>query len=733
MKNSRIGSLARASALVVLVMAAGTARADRHEKWVEARSPNFIVVTDAGEKQARKTAIQFEQIRAVFRETLTIASEHPSPLITIIAVKDQNGMRQLVPEDWAVKGHAHHAGWFAYAMDRYYAAVELDASGDNPYETLYHEYYHSLTMPYIPYMPPWLAEGLAEFFGHTEVQGKEVLMGEPDRDRMAELAQTKLIPLDVLFTVDRNSPYYNEENKTSLFYLESWALTHYLFFHDRDKHTHSLDDYLNAIAQGATEQQAAAKAFGDTKKLQAALANYVADGQFDAMRGPAPAKIADSDIQVREISDAEAEAYRGGLMAARNRPSDAIPVLKNAIQEDPKLAMAYENLALAEFLARDLQAAGAAASQAISLGSKMPLARYLRAFATYRTDPGTPNPQIEDDLRQCIGADANYAPAYALLASYLANQDENLDQALTLAQKAVALEPGSTGNQIAVAQVLARMRRFDEAQLAALRARQGAATPQQQQEADRFLTYLGTVRGYSDEGATGDGGSSASLPSVADNTANGTTRVVGSVMKADCSNGLELDLATDSGLLRLHAEMDGGIMIRRRPGDPVVGTPCSLKGQRLAVWYTPAEGKPNEGTLRVLQVLRSDDDTTRVAATADSARAETAPGNHPVGTPTGPSHVDLSGMTQATGTVTASECANGELKLEVSTESGKLQVHGKQVGGPTIMAQSNFPDDFDPCSMKGQEVRVWYAPDGGTTASGTMKFLELLNKDKVEK
>jgi hypothetical protein len=36
------------------------------QEWVEVRSPNFIVVSNAGEKEARKTAVHFEQIRAVF-------------------------------------------------------------------------------------------------------------------------------------------------------------------------------------------------------------------------------------------------------------------------------------------------------------------------------------------------------------------------------------------------------------------------------------------------------------------------------------------------------------------------------------------------------------------------------------------------------------------------------------------------------------------------------------------
>src|SRR5580692_9547631 len=70
----------------------------KHETWFEARSPNFIVVCNAGEKQARKTAVRFEQIRAVFRRELELAGKHESPVIAILAVKDEDSIKALLPE-----------------------------------------------------------------------------------------------------------------------------------------------------------------------------------------------------------------------------------------------------------------------------------------------------------------------------------------------------------------------------------------------------------------------------------------------------------------------------------------------------------------------------------------------------------------------------------------------------------------------------------------------------------
>src|SRR5277367_6200337 len=341
----------------------------KHDTWFEARSPNFIVVCNAGEKQARKTVIRFEQIRAVFQRELELASKHESPVITILAVKDEDSMKTLLPEYW-VKGHAHPAGMFLDNMNQYFAVIQLDAPGLNPYDTIYHEYFHSLTAPYYPNLPVWVSEGLAEFYGNTLIGDSEVGMGRPDPDLIAELKQGGLMPLDVLFKVDHNSPYYNEQNKISVFYAESWALTHYLMVGDKAAHRPMLQAYLHALALGESQEKAAAQTFGDLKKLQTALFAYIGNAAFYYLKSPPPPEIPTGDLHVRELSEAEMDAYRGGFAAVRGQAKDAEPMLEEAVKLDPKLALGYQYLGFAEY--EDHQRAEALAdfTRAIDLDPK---------------------------------------------------------------------------------------------------------------------------------------------------------------------------------------------------------------------------------------------------------------------------------------------------------------------------------------------------------------------------
>jgi len=492
-----------ASALVCLALFPSLCHA-RHENWVEVRSSDFIVVSNAGEKQARKAALQFEQIRAVFRQTMMLATNHPTQVVTILAVKDEASMRELLPEYWA-KGHSHPAGMFAGQLNQFYAAVQLDAPGAYPYETFYHEYYHTISLPYVPDLPLWLAEGLAEFFGHTDIEEKFVSTGNADPFLIEELRQSSLLPLSALFQVDRNSPYYNEANKTSMFYAESWALTHYLMVGDNMAHKPMLVAYLDALDQGKSAAEAVTIAFGDLKKLQDDLQIYIHNSNYYHLKRPTP-KFDEEEMRVRALSEAESEAYRGGFAVVRGRYQDATPILEEALRLDPNVALAYQYLALTNFFEGQRDKALELSSKAISLDPKNSITRYMRAFLQTSGSGMTSDPQTEDDLRQAIALSPDFAPPYGLLALYLSANNRNLDEALRLAKKAISFEPANSNFQLALAQVLLRQKKLNEAEVAAARASAWAKDPAEKANAESFKRFLENFRQLQSEMAAAGAG-----------------------------------------------------------------------------------------------------------------------------------------------------------------------------------------------------------------------------------
>jgi hypothetical protein len=73
-------------------------------------------------------------------------------------------------------------------------------------------------------------EGFAEYFSTIEVDGKQAKLGKkPPPGDWELLHQHGMMKVSDLFRVQHNSREYNEGDRRSVFYAESWLLVHYLY------------------------------------------------------------------------------------------------------------------------------------------------------------------------------------------------------------------------------------------------------------------------------------------------------------------------------------------------------------------------------------------------------------------------------------------------------------------------------------------------------------------------
>src|SRR5271156_1267636 len=204
--------------IALLFLFAGTLSAsarDSVDHWFEVRTQHFVVLTDTNEKQGLRVAGQFERMRAVFHLLMPTASDSAGSPIIVLALKDRKAFQSLEPAAYLAKGQLDLAGYFMQAPDKNYILLRLDAQGEHPYATVYHEYTHFMMRNASEWIPLWLNEGLAEFYQNTEIQDKEVLLGQPSADDILYLRQNQLLPLTTLLKVDQSSPYYHDEHKGS--------------------------------------------------------------------------------------------------------------------------------------------------------------------------------------------------------------------------------------------------------------------------------------------------------------------------------------------------------------------------------------------------------------------------------------------------------------------------------------------------------------------------------------
>lgn len=477
-----------AAFLVLSLAVAPRAAGEKPERWLEVRSPHFVVLTNSSEKQARRVAEQFELIRGVFKTLYPRARVDAAEPLVILAVKDEKSLRRLLPAFWEKKGSVHPAGLFTRGEEKHYVALQVNVSGDNPYHTIYHEYVHMLTSLNFRWMPLWVSEGYAEFFASAEIGEKDALIGRPSASQIRLLRARRRLPLEALFSADHASPFYTEENLASIFYAQAWVVTHYFLAGDRGAHQKTLLEYLAYLQTDVEEPEARRRALGDLKQLEEKIELYLRQFTFHAIRLEAPPEVEEADFAVREISPAEAAAVQGDFLLHTHRPIEARALLAEALRLDPHLALAHESLGFLHFQEGHREEAAQRFADTVRLNSRSYLANYYYAIFLLKdlTDEQA-GEQVESALKRAIEINPHFAPAYSALAGYYSTQEENLEEALRLAQKAIELEPGVAAYHLNLGLVLLKLKRTEEAIRIGQRALATARSAEEQSFAESFV------------------------------------------------------------------------------------------------------------------------------------------------------------------------------------------------------------------------------------------------------
>lgn len=415
------------------------AHADSGSQWVQIQSEHFTVITDGGEMRGRHIAGQFERMRSLFHSLFPAASDAGARIV-VLAFKDKKGFNAVEPAAYLAKGSLQLAGLFLSTPGKNYILVRLDTEGEHPLSVVYHEYTHFMLRKDV-WLPLWLNEGLAEFYQNTEIEGKDVRLGEPSTDDILYLRDHPLLPLTTLLAVDHSSPYYHDENKGSVFYAESWALTHYIQLSDFASKTNRLQTYAKLLQQHQDPVTAAQNAFGDLGQLQKGLSDYILQRSFKAFTIKASFTADEGSFQVTPISQASVDAVRADVLVGDDRSADAQTLLDSVLKNDPKNALANESEGFLAMRKGDTEGARKWFGLAVKYDSQSSLANYYFAVMSMQADVKDSDAAIEASLRTSIKQEPSFAPAYDALAHFYTMHNEKLDEAHALLSHAIELEP----------------------------------------------------------------------------------------------------------------------------------------------------------------------------------------------------------------------------------------------------------------------------------------------------
>ena len=449
----------------VCVLALGASAAAQTDSWLQVRTPHFLVVSNAAEKDARIAAHKFEAMRSLFQRVFPEADLDTASPMLVFAVPDMRSVRALEPPEYLAQGQLKLAGLFLNAPERNYILILINAPGNHPYAPIYHEYAHFVFSRLHQWMPLWLTEGIAEYYQNTEILEDRIRLGKGDPSIQSVIDYTPLLPLSTLFTVDPQSSYYHEQDKGSIFYSESWALTHYLKDKDELEGTHRLNDFLDLLQQNVDPKSAATQAFGDLDELELNLRRAAANSKYAVSELSGGVDVDDSSFIAQPLAQTQADSLRAEFLAHVGRDNDARALLQDVLRNDPANAGARETMGYIAYQQRNFDEACRWYQEAIKLDPNSFVAHFF--FASASILKGTPDKAsqaaVEESLRAAIKINPSFPLAYDSLAGFYSEHGTHLTDSYDLIEKAVQLGPGVPEIRIHESQVLQNMNKPKEA------------------------------------------------------------------------------------------------------------------------------------------------------------------------------------------------------------------------------------------------------------------------------
>jgi tetratricopeptide (TPR) repeat protein len=486
-------NLSRSLLVLCLPLFCGLAAATDHpDTWIEVRSPHFVVASEVGEKRARRITQQFEQLRAAFHTSFPAFRADPGQPILIIAVKDEDAMKEWLPQYWQDKGLLHPSGLYSGQEDKHFVLLRMDSTEDNPYHTICHEYAHALLFLNFRSLPLWLNEGLSEFFGNCSIGDKEVRVGEADRDHLRRLKESNLLPAEELLRVDKSSAYYNERDRASVFYAEAWALVHYLVLDPAARKEEILQKFLAVWQESGGQTDAARSSLGDVRRFDAVLGNYASQPSL-SMNTIAPVQEAAADSYTEQsLSAAEVLVLRGDLLVHMDQAEPGHRLIVQALQLAPNLGAAHEALGFFHYTENNYTDTRREMEEAIRLGGASFMASYLHGKLLLDGSSFSEETlrAAQKDLETAVRQNPEYAPAFYWLSLVYSHNQKTQGQAIAAAIRATELDPRQIAYLVNLGHLLLDNHREEEADSVAEKVLKAAHTVPEQKMAQGLLDQI---------------------------------------------------------------------------------------------------------------------------------------------------------------------------------------------------------------------------------------------------
>jgi predicted Zn-dependent protease len=420
---------------IVLAGLAGTLSASglppaTEDRWIEVRTLNLTLFSNAGFEETRKVAVNLEAFRAALSEMNRFELNALRDL-RIFVFRNESSFGP-----YSIRSGGRPAavgGYFLSRSDGGVIAVNAGSSR-NPSAVVFHEYVHAVMARNRPHLPVWLSEGLASFYESFHIRGTTAIIGQPLEHHLAELDDGFPMPMMEMLLVDRESPIDDEIARSGAFYALSWAVVHWLELGPEERQQ-QLGLYLDMLEDGSDDPAAFTAAFGcEPDAIEPEVLAHLQRDAIPTGRTTISTTVPDR-ASAHEIPRSRVLGLLGGLMASHDPPLPGAALhLETALALDPGDVGAQVWSGSLKEQAGLLDEARGHYQAAVAADPGDPWARYrLGAFLYRRTVERSLAIHL---LEKSLEIDPSPGPAWGVLAEAYAESGNVDPEILATAEKA---------------------------------------------------------------------------------------------------------------------------------------------------------------------------------------------------------------------------------------------------------------------------------------------------------
>jgi Tfp pilus assembly protein PilF len=420
--------------------------------WITMQNENFHVYSTSSERTTRDALNQFERVRSFFLQLTGTAPDKSAPVSVVIFGSEK--------EYQPYRLNAFATAYYSNLSDRDFIVV--GRLGEESSRIATHEYTH-LAFEHAGYsLPPWLNEGLAEFFSTLRPVGDDTEFGAVLDGRLQELNRASWVPMETILTADKNSPYYNETNLAGSLYSQSWAFVHMLA--TTTKYRHKFWEVVDAVNNGTPSVQALETAYGvPFATLETELKDYIQGNTFIKLKMKIKlddtGKVAARPADMIDVHEVQAEL----LMGLHGRQAEARTRFEELALEDAQRPEPWANLGYLSW--RDGKPAEAEEkfAKAYELGDRNPRLLLSYAQLAMQDKPGSSTAA----LTALLELEPKNIEARLLLANLQMSQGQ-FSEALVTARPIASVRTADQRDDLLYLRAFAAMRLGDVAKARSL-------------------------------------------------------------------------------------------------------------------------------------------------------------------------------------------------------------------------------------------------------------------------